>query len=120
MALHLTTCGGRYFFDTSMNSPPEHLGILALFDDPQGWFSSANKQFPDLSMSGLSRVLEEAIPALRHQRDIYDQIWKDLYQRGLVNTDGLHTTMSGRGLQASRTSELGKAFLRFIQSTETV
>ena len=110
----------QIFFRYVDEFTPEHLGILALFDDPQGWFSSANKQFPDLSMSGLSRVLEEAIPALRHQRDIYDQIWKDLYQRGLVNTDGLHTTMSGRGLQASRTSELGKAFLRFIQSTETV
>ena len=70
-------------------------------------------------MGGLSHVLAEAFPALQGQRDIYDQIWKDLYQRGLVNTDGLHTTMTGQGLKDSRTTELGKAFLGFIQRDQS-
>lgn len=97
---------------------PEHLAILALFHDPVGWFDRVQSSFPDMYMGGLSRVLEKAFPALQNQRAIYDQIWNDLYQRGLVNTDGLHTTMSGEGLRARRTSELGKAFLEFIQFTE--
>ena len=70
-------------------------------------------------MGGLSSVLEEAFPSLRGQRAIYDQIWKDLFQRGLVTTEGLHTTMSGHGLVSSRTSELGHEFLRFIQATSS-
>ena len=97
---------------------PEHLGILSLFHDPVSWFNRGQLSFPDMYMGGLSHVLEKAFPALQNQRAIYDQIWKDLYQRGLVNTDGLHTTMSGEGLRASRTSELGKAFLQFIQFTK--
>ena len=98
---------------------PEHLGILVLFDNPVNWFERAQRAFPNLYMGGLSHVLAEAFPALQGQREIYDQIWKDLYQRGLVNTDGLHTTMTGQGLQASRTTELGKAFLSFIQREGT-
>lgn len=90
---------------------PEHLGILAPFDNPVNWFERAQRAFPNLYMGGLSHVLVEAFPALR--REIYELIWKDLYQRGLVNTDGLHTMMTG--LQDSRTTELGKAFLGFIQ-----
>ena len=97
---------------------PEHLGILALFHDPVSWFNRVQLPFPDMYMGGLSHVLEKAFPALQNQRAVYDQVWKDLYQRGLVNTDGLHTTMSDEGLRASRTSELGKSFLEFIQFTE--
>ncbi|MYH61809.1 MAG: hypothetical protein F4148_08600 [Caldilineaceae bacterium SB0675_bin_29] len=96
---------------------PEHLSILTLFDNPTGWFASEEFPFPGMSMGGLSHVLEKAFPTLKNEREIYDQMWKDLYQRGLVNTDGLHTTMSGNGLRASRTSELGKAFLRFVRFT---
>ena len=99
---------------------PEHLAILTLFDDPSRWFSRAGRSLPEMYMGGLSHVLTEAFPALKNEREMYDQLWKDLYQRGLVNTDGLHTTMTGRGTQASRTSELGKAFLGFIQFTRTV
>lgn len=95
---------------------PKHLGILALFDNPIDWFERAQRAFPNLHMGGLSHVLVEAFPTLQGQREIYEQIWKDLYQRGLVNTDGLHTMMTG--LQDSRTTELGKAFLGFTQSTK--
>lgn len=93
---------------------PEHLIVLQLFGNPPAWFAQQSRQFPTYTMGGLSSVLEDALPAFRGQRAIYDQVWRDLYSRGLVTTDGLHTTMSGQGLQASRTSELGNAFLAFI------
>lgn len=93
---------------------PEHLLILQLFSNPPAWFARNSRPFPNYSMGGLSSVLEDALPVFRGQRGIYDQVWRDLYSRGLVTTEGLHTTMSGHGLQASRTSELGNAFLAFI------
>lgn len=65
-------------------------------------------------MGALSSVLEHNMPELRGQRHIYDQVWKDLYANGLVNTEGLHVMMSGNGLGQKRTSELGDAFIRFI------
>ena len=83
-----------------------HLRMLKVFHQPpvpQG-----------ISIGGLSTVLEQAIPDLRNRREVYDQLWKDLYVRGLVNTEGLHVTMSGNGLAARRTTGLGEALLQFI------
>jgi hypothetical protein len=83
-----------------------HVRILRAFQAPN----------PPAGMSagGLSNVLERNIPELRGRRELYDQLWKDLYSRGLVNTEGLHTTMSESGLAQKRTTGLGDDFLRFI------
>lgn len=85
----------------------QHLRILKLFQNP--------KPPPNISMGGLSTVLEHNIPELRQHRELYIQLWKDLYSRGLVNTEGLNATMSGNGLEAKRTTELGDSLLRFIE-----
>lgn len=84
-----------------------HLRILEVFQAPA--------PLPNMSMGGLSSVLEHGIPELRGNRELYDQLWKDLYSRGLVNTDGLHVTMTGRGLGEKRTTGIGDAFLKFIK-----
>jgi len=73
-----------------------HLRILKVFHAPV--------PPAGISIGGLSTVLEHAIPELRNKRELYDQLWKDLYTRGLVNTDGLHVTMSGNGLSQRRTT----------------
>ncbi|MBP6156780.1 MAG: hypothetical protein KBA62_06010 [Polaromonas sp.] len=86
-----------------------HLRILKVFQAP--------KAPPSISMGGLSNVLEFNIPELKNRTDIYDQFWRDLYSRGLVNTDSLHTMMSNSGLSAQRTTNLGNAFLKFIEKT---
>ena len=83
-----------------------HIRILRLFQNPT--------PPPNLSMGGLSEVLGYNMPELRGHRELYDQFWRDLYSRGLVNTDGLHTTMSGAGLSQKRTTGLGDHFLDFI------
>lgn len=83
-----------------------HLQILKLFQNPN--------PPPGMSMGGLGSVLEHNLPQLRGHRHIYDQVWKDLYSRGLVNTESLHVTMSGQGLAQGRTSEIGNAFIRFV------
>lgn len=85
-----------------------HLRILKAFHQPA--------VPPGLSMGGLSSVLEYGIPALANRRDIYDQLWKDLYTRGLVNTEGLHVTMTGNGLASRRTTGLGEALLKLIEA----
>jgi len=87
-----------------------HLRILKLFQNPE--------PPPNLSMGGLSDVLEHNIPELRGRRDLYDQIWRDLYSRGLVSTDNLHVTMTGHGLGQKRTTGMGDAFLKFIEESQ--
>lgn len=87
-----------------------HLRILKVFQNPE--------PPQNMSMGGLSNVLEHNIPELRGRRELYDQLWKDLYSRGLVNTDGLHVTMTGHGLGEKRTTGIGDAFLKFIEEPQ--
>jgi hypothetical protein len=92
-----------------------HLRLLNLFHEPA--LHPEVKEYAtrrDLA-GGLSIVLERAYPELKENRALYDQIWRDLYVRGLVTTEGLHTMMTGGGLLGSRTTQLGKSFLQFIQ-----
>jgi hypothetical protein len=83
-----------------------HLRILKVFHAPE--------PPPGLSMGGLENVLEHNIPDLRGQRELYHQLWRDLYARGLLNTENMGVTMSGNGLTQRRTTGLGEQLLRFI------
>ena len=98
------------FFDWIDTLSFLHLQILKLFQAPV--------PPPNMSMGGLNSVLEYNMPQLRGQSLIYTQIWKDLYSRGLVNTEGLNGTMSGQGLSAKRSSEIGDIFLKFISNPD--
>jgi len=60
--------------------------------------------------------LGEALPALQGRRDFYDQIVKDLYQRGLLMIESLHLTMTPSGAYAERTSDQADRFLAFINA----
>ena len=91
-----------------------HLRLLAFFDDPKGWFTARGRQFPVQMMGSLGQVLTTAYPELQSQRAFYDLIVKDLWACGLMNTDGLHAMMTAGGIEASRTSDLGKQFLNFV------
>lgn len=84
-----------------------HLRLLGLFQNPAAHVGNTY-------MGGLSGVVEQAFPALRGRRDFYDQVWRELYSRGLVTTEGLHTMMSASGLAAKRTTDRGDRLLAFI------
>lgn len=96
----------QMFFDWIDSLSVLHLQILRLFQKPT--------PPPGMSMGGLSSVLEYNMPQLGGQANIYNQVWKDLYSRGLVNTEGMNVTMTVQGLASKRTSEIGDAFLRFV------
>ncbi len=94
-----------------------HIKFLELFQNPRNWFPEHGMQYQEIVMSGaLSHLIERAFPSLRNNRELYDQIWKDLYLRGLVSTEGLHTMMTASGVEAKRTTGIGDAFLDFISS----
>jgi hypothetical protein len=86
-----------------------HLRVLA--------WAHAPKPPSGLSAGGLGTVLESNIPALQGQRTLYDQLWKDLFLRGLVIGDNLHIMMTGSGLAQSRTSPLGVTLLNLIKDS---
>jgi hypothetical protein len=92
---------------------PWHLRILTFFRDPRAWYRRSERALPDLQMSSPAGSLEDAFPELRGRRVVYDLLWRDLFTRGLVNTDQLHTSMSGPGAIAARTQTFGEEFLDF-------
>ncbi|MDD5189149.1 MAG: hypothetical protein PHF57_13165 [Methanoregula sp.] len=94
---------------------PWHLTILQFLDSPRQYGESRGKKYPSWSSGGTSSVLEFTFPDLQNRREFYDQIVKELYSNGLLNSDTfLHTTMTDQGMFASRTTEMGKKFLAFI------
>lgn len=97
------------FFDWIDSLSLLHIQIIKLFQTPI--------PPPGMSMGGLSCVLEYNMPQLRGHSHVYGQVWKDLYLRGLVNTERMNVTMSDQGLAEKRTSEIGDEFLKFIAET---
>lgn len=87
-----------------------HIRILRLFQAP--------RPPQNITVGGLNRVLEHSMPEMKERRQVYDQLWRDLYLGGLVNTDSLHTSMSGPGLSEKRTTRLGDEFLSFISESK--
>lgn len=91
-----------------------HIRLLHLFHNPVLWCQNKNLTLPNWSMGGISSVAEFALPELKGQGDLYLSIWKDLYQRGLVDTDSMGGTMSRSGMLASRTTQIGAQLINFL------
>ncbi len=92
-----------------------HIRLLSLMSGPELWGQKHKVEFPSSwSMGGITQAIEHAFPDLRGKEQIYKVIWDDLYQRGLINTQGLGTTMSREGILASRTTELGSNLIDFL------
>ncbi|MFS0687802.1 hypothetical protein AB1K89_00955 [Sporosarcina sp. 179-K 8C2 HS] len=89
-----------------------HIRILSFLNSPENYFTDISR--PNISMGGKSSLLVSAFPELENRRTFYDQIVKDLKDRGLIVYDTLHTSMSEHGLWQSGTTDTGKSFLRFI------
>ncbi len=90
-----------------------HLRILRLFDDPKRWFIENGRQ-PQFSGGSLSVVLIAAFPELDGRRYFNDLIVKDLYSTGLLGVETLYAMMSGSGMLAGRSTDIGKQFINFI------
>jgi hypothetical protein len=96
---------------------PWHLRVLSVLDEPVRWMERHGVANPGWGIGGTSAVLEHCLPDLRGQRDTYDPIVRDLQSEGVLDQGQfLHVTMTGDGRVASRTTERGKRFIRFITS----
>lgn len=94
---------------------PSHLRLLKLLDDPPAWFAAHGIPWPNVSMGGLgSVVVERGMPEMAGRKELYRRMFADLNAAGLSNTGDLGGTMTGHGLTQQRTTETGRAFLRFI------
>jgi hypothetical protein len=98
---------------------PWHLRLLAVLDNPAAWMQRNGVMNPDWGMGGVSHVIEHCLPDLRGQRDVYEQIVRDLQGEGLMGQGQfLNVTMTGTGIMESRTTARGKRFISFITAPE--
>ena len=87
-----------------------HVRILKTFQAPT--------PPPGMSAGGLSDVLEHNLPDMRGQKELYRQIWRELYNHGLFVADNLNMTMTGSGLAQKQTTRLGDGLLDLISAPE--
>ena len=90
-----------------------HLRILMVFQNPE--YETSHR-----TPGSLTQVLEARLPDLAGQSDLYNLLWRDLHIRGLVNTENLQGLMTGGGLTARRTTDMGDEFLQFISEPPLV
>ena len=95
---------------------PWHLAILKFFENPKEWGNKHSIKFPSFTSGSPSTILELAFEELQGKQETYTLFVKDLFARGLLSTDSLHTMMTEGGMFASRTTTLGNQFLDFIMS----
>jgi hypothetical protein len=91
-----------------------HLRTLAFFCSSQQATANRAASSPTLETGGAVDLLVAHYPELRGRQELLRQVWRDLYTRGLVSMDTIHSTSAGSGLRASRTSPFGEAFLKFV------
>jgi len=93
---------------------PWHIRILKFYQDPKRWFKEKGQN--PVYRGNSAQSLIGAFPDLRSNRSLYEQIITDLNIRGLLSLDKttLNVGMTEYGLDESRTTELGNAFLQFI------
>ncbi|MEI6056863.1 MAG: hypothetical protein WCR55_12495 [Lentisphaerota bacterium] len=91
-----------------------HIRLLKLFDDPIKWFKDKSLAKPNYMSAGLKNIIDIAFPELQDKNEFCNIIWDDLHRAGFHKSGSLHVMMTNNGLMASRTTEYGKNFLKYI------
>lgn len=87
-----------------------HLQILEYFMNPMAKGVSSDKYY----MGSPKTPLYDVYPKFKQHDALIDKIIKDLYLDGMLGTDSLNVSMTSDGMIASRTTDLGNQFIRFI------
>lgn len=96
---------------------PWHIRVLKFLDNPEEWLRQSAIPIPEKALGTPSSVLFTAFPELGSNKDLAEQLIRDLSERGLsADWDNLNKILTRRGMLSPRTTSLGKQFLEFITS----
>ena len=101
-----------HFLDTSTEW---HIRFIKLFDDPPSYMRRNKISLGNLSMGGISHLINVAFPQLCDQDEFSEAIWNDNCAKKIFNTVSINAGMAVGGIVARRTTELGREFLKFIE-----
>lgn len=89
-----------------------HIRILHLFRNPKAF---DQVHVDGIMMGSASIVVEQVYPEIAKEKELLDKIVKDLQNDGLMSEGSyMHADMTANGVVASRTTELGNNFLKYI------
>lgn len=89
-----------------------HIRILHLFRNPKAF---DQVHVDGIMMGAASIVVEQVYPEIAKEKELLDKIVKDLQNDGMMSEGSyMHAGMTSNGVAASRTTELGNKFLKFI------
>ena len=88
-----------------------HLKILDFFQNPQKFEAT---RIGNYCIGSPQDVLFDVYPELQDKKPYIKKIVKELYSDGLMNTESLDCTMTAQGMVASRVTEMGNDFIKFI------
>lgn len=91
-----------------------HIKILDFFNEPTK-FSNINENNYSNSTGSPTAVLSRVYPDVM---EMFDICWKDLYNDSLVSSVSIRAIMTGQGMIAKRTTQLGDEFLKFLNKNE--
>ena len=95
-----------------------HLRVLDYFSNPVKRLQEKNISTNSYMAGSPSILLFEYYPELHDREDFTRIIVKDLYTKGLLNTDSISGVQTVQGMVASRLTDFGKRFISFISETD--
>lgn len=107
----------QLYFDLIDRLTPTHMRLLALLNDPQGWFDRhLELSRPQFSLSSNRvQLISAALPDLGAQgQAMIERFFAPLADGGLVNGN-LHGMMTASGAWQPMTTDHANAFLEFIR-----
>ena len=94
-----------------------HLRLLLFFYSPDKLCQEKGLKFPDFVLKdNLINVTEKIFPDLKGKFELYSQVSKDLFLRGLLNNDPFNLDWEHNSMNFSVTP-MGKQFIDFISQT---
>lgn len=95
---------------------PSHFRLLALWDDPSGWFASHGLTPPQGVMAGSrTQTVEAGLPEMKDRKDFYLLVADELHSARML-TASLTGMVSGSALMDRLTTGFGRRFVGFISS----
>ncbi|QNL21094.1 hypothetical protein HZR84_03785 [Hyphobacterium sp. CCMP332] len=90
-----------------------HIDILSFLDAP---YKRKDRVYEGRSTDSLNRIILDAYPQLKKEKQYHELIWNDLVSYGLIEKRGLKDMF--RGGLSGITTPLGKELLHFISDPE--
>lgn len=113
----------RRFVEIVIRYTPLHVKVLVFYRNPLEWLEKYSPTWGGASymMGGIGAILRDHVfPNELHIMPEVERVIGELARDGLLDSPGLNTVMTARGMVEPRILPLGSQFLDFLSATDEV